>query len=301
MSLVRCVAEARNLVGEGPIWHPERQRLFWTDINGMKVHSIDPSASNKQIDTWQFSAPVSTLSRTSMPDWLLVAAGRDLLRWNPATGERILLAEVEDSRSGNRLNDGAADPEGNFWVGSMRNNVAPDGGGLDIDWNRPENRTGSLYRVTPDGAVTQQATSLGIPNTMLWSPGGRTLYTGDSVGNVLYAFDYERGKIAGRRIFTHGFARGVPDGSAIDEEGFLWNCRYFGGCVVRFAPSGEVDRVVEMPVTNITNCVFGGTGLRTLYVTTASLSTPAEEPLAGHLFAFEPGVRGLPDHTFLLV
>jgi sugar lactone lactonase YvrE len=99
-------------------------------------------------------------------------------------------------------------------------------------------------------------------------------------------------------VFTQGFERGVPDGSAIDEEGFVWNCRYFGHCLVRFAPSGEVDRVVEMPVKNITNCVFGGSGLRTLFVTTAAIADGGGDCRAGGVFAVDAGVRGLPENLF---
>jgi sugar lactone lactonase YvrE len=127
------------------------------------------------------------------------------------------------------------------------------------------------------------------------------MYTGDSIDNVLYAYGYREGSISDRRTFTRGTDRGVPDGSAVDEEGFVWNCRYFGSCLVRFAPSGEVDRIVEMPVENITSCVFGGDALRTLFVTTAAGSSPRNAPLAGGVFAFEPGVRGLPENLFRMV
>jgi sugar lactone lactonase YvrE len=122
------------------------------------------------------------------------------------------------------------------------------------------------------------------------------MYTGDSIANALYAYDYKAGVVSRRRVLTQGFGQGVPDGSAMDEEGFVWNCRYFGRCLVRFAPSGVVDRVVEMPVTNITNCAFGGSDLRTLFVTTASVGV--DEPLAGGVFAVDVGVSGLAETLF---
>jgi sugar lactone lactonase YvrE len=295
VSKVRCVAEIRNLVGESPIWDAERPRLFWADINGMSVYRLDIDTG--QIDRWKFDAPVSALALTTKPGWLLVATGLQLLLWEIETDTWVYFVQLEDAALGNRLNEGAAGPDGSFWVGTMRNNVAPDGSSIDVDWNDPKNRTGSLYRVTGDGAVTRQASGLAIPNTMVWSPDRRTMYTGDSIDNALSAYDYHDGAISGRRVFTHGFSRGVPDGSAIDEEGFLWNCRYFGSCVVRFDPTGKVDRVVEMPVQNITSCAFGGDDLRTLFVTTASTGSE-EEPPAGSVFAFEPGVRGLPENRF---
>jgi sugar lactone lactonase YvrE len=296
MSLIRCVAETRNLVGEGPLWDAEGKRLFFTDINGMSVCRLDPQSGS--VERWKFHASVSALALTSKTGWLLVATGLQLLLWKVETDERALVLEVEDAKLGNRLNEGAADPEGNFWVGTMRNNVAADGSGIDVDWSLPANRTGSLYRVAPDGAILRQASGLAIPNTMVWSPDRRTMYTGDSIDNVLYAYDYQGGSFSNRRIFTQGFDRGVPDGSAMDEDGFIWNCRYFGHCVVRFDPTGKVDRVVEMPVKNVTSCTFGGDDMRTLFITTASLSGGAGEPLAGGVFALEPGVRGIPANRF---
>src|SRR5437667_8070381 len=82
------------------------------------------------------------------------------------------------------------------------------------------------------------------------------------------------GTIANQRPFLEGFARGLPDGSTVDSAGYLWNCRFFGGCIVRVAPDGQIDRVVEMPVKNITTCTFGGPDRKTLYVTTASIQAP---------------------------
>jgi sugar lactone lactonase YvrE len=182
----------------------------------------------------------------------------------------------------------------------MRNNVAEDGSGIEIDWDKPENRSGSLYRVSPDGTVVRFDSGFGIPNTMVWSPDRSTLYSGDSVVNALYAYDYGAGVVSRRRVFTQGFTRGVPDGSAMDAQGFVWNCRYFGHCLVRFSPSGEVDRVVEMPVRNITNCVFGGKDMRTLFVTTAALGNGIEDPRAGGVFALDVGVAGVAENLFRL-
>jgi len=298
MDRIRCVAETGCLVGECPVWDEETRRLYWTDINGMRVYCIDtPSGA---IRHWQFDTTVSALALTTNPGWLLLAAGLRLLLWKVETDERVPFTKVEDGALGNRLNDGAAGPGGEFWIGTMRNNVDSGGSNIEVDWGLPENRSGSLYRVEADGSVLRCAAGIAIPNTMVWSPDRLTMYTGDSIDNVLYAYDYREGSISGRRVFTRDLDRGVPDGSAIDEEGFVWNCRYFGSSVVRFAPSGEVDRVVEMPVENITSCVFGGSSLRTLFVTTAASSGSESASLAGGVFAFEPGVRGLPENLFRL-
>jgi sugar lactone lactonase YvrE len=176
----------------------------------------------------------------------------------------------------------------------MRNNVNPDGSTCAID-----SKDGNLYRLDPDGTVTTWRSDIGISNTVAWSPDHRRFYFADSLANVIWAYDYDpaTGAIAGERPFFEGFARGLPDGSTVDSEGFLWNCRFYGGCIVRIAPDGAIDRVVEMPVKNITTCTFGGKDMRTLYITTASFDAPGNR-FAGGLFALHTEVAGQAENMF---
>ncbi len=290
---ITCVVEAGNACGEGPLWHPEHEALYWTDINGFSIQRYTPRDGDVAI--WRFDEPVCALSLTTDPDRLLVAFGSQVVLWTPGTDRRALLARPESDTPAHRLNDGATDPNGAFWVGSMPNNVASDGRPIDVS-----GRTGSLYRITPDGQVTTWDRGFGITNTLVWSPDHRTFYCGCSVSDVVYAYDFEAATsaLANRRPFFAGFARGLPDGSAIDEAGYLWNCRFGGTCIVRVSPAGVVERVVEMPTSNVTNCAFGGPDLQTLYVTTAALDAPPGERLAGGLFSFRTEVAGLPTNRF---
>ena len=148
--------------------------------------------------------------------------------------------------------------------------------------------------------VTCWRKSIGISNTVAWSPDRRHFYFGDTLANVVWVYDYDSstGAISNERPFLEGFDRGLPDGSTVDSEGFLWNCRFFGNCIVRVAPDGKIDRVVEMPVKNITTCVFGGADLTTLFVTTASAEAPRGDRLAGSLFSLQTEVRGQPENRF---
>ena len=121
--------------------------------------------------------------------------------------------------------------------------------------------------------------------------------------NEIRVYDYHRasGKISNERPFQSGFERGFPDGSSIDSAGYLWNCRFNGGCIVRIAPDGTVDHIVEMPVQNITTCTFGGPDLKTLFITTASIVSPPGNRLAGSLFALDVETAGLSENKFLVV
>src|SRR5262249_51315026 len=152
-----------------------------------------------------------------------------------------------------RLNDGRAAPDGDFWIGSMANNVGPNG-----EPGETASGHGVLHRLRPGGSWTAEKRGLGVSNTVCWSPDRQTFYFGDSLRNTIWAYDYDAasGGIAGERTFFSGFDRGAPDGSAVDAAGRLWNCRFAGGCVVCVAPDGAIEQVLEIPARNVTTCAF---------------------------------------------
>ena len=196
-----------------------------------------------------------------------------------------------------RCNDAAVDPGGALWVGSMRNNVRENGdafaaGGTD----------GVLYRIDGTGATTEWRRDLGISNTLLWSPDKSKFYFGDTLQNCIWSYDYDLASrsIRGEQPFFQGFNRGLPDGSAIDSDGYLWNCRYGGGCIVRVAPDGQIDRVIDLPVGRPTNCTFGGPAGNVLYITSASPGADHWERFGGCLFALQTNVTGMPENQFRL-
>lgn len=274
------------------MWCDEEQSLYWVDINRFLIHRLDAGGA---VRTWLFDEPVTALGLTGRAGTLVVALASRLIFWHAETDERQDQGFRLPGYPAVRLNDGRPGPHGSFWAGSMRNNVAPDGTSLEAGGT-----DGALYRIDPDGSVSEWQRDIGIANTLAWSPDHTRFYFADTLCNAIYAYDYDgaTGAIANRRPFFAGFERGLPDGSAMDSEGFLWNCRWGGGCVVRIAPDGAIDRIVDMPARNITSCTFGGPGLRTLFVTSASLSAPAHR-LAGGLFAFQTGIPGLPEYRFL--
>ena len=199
-----------------------------------------------------------------------------------------------------RLNDGKVAPDGSFWVGSMQNNIAEDGAPIELNSD-----IGGMFRVTSDGrTVPLLPETLGIMNTLAWSPNNREFVFADSLKGTLFSAVHNTdGTLGSIKPFNTDCALGVPDGSAMDEEGYLWNARWGGSSVVRFDPKGNMDQTVNIPATNVTSCCFGGPDLKTLFVTTArsGLSTQAvdENPNEGALFAVECGVRGLPILAFL--
>ena len=182
----------------------------------------------------------------------------------------------------------------------MQSNLDSEGRPKVMDAN-----LGAYYRISPRGEISRLTDNVyGITNTMIWLHDGRFL-TADTLANEIYSFKYDDGSkvISDRSLFAAPYPRGRPDGSCMDEEGFFWNCRVSGGaCLVRYAPDGSVDRVVELPCSSPTSCTFGGADLRTLFVTSSRFEMDpkhlTDNPQEGDLWAVDVGVRGRPCNRF---
>ena len=190
------------------------------------------------------------------------------------------------------------DPQGRLWLGTMFNNIGPNGEDLPVDAGN-----GSVFCVTPDGYAKRMLSDITITNTFCWSPDGATFYTADTPKRVIWSFAYDPDGPAlhDRKVFIEGdIAPGNPDGASMDEDGCLWSARWGGGRVVRLTPDGRVDRTIELPAKQPSSCAFGGADRKTLYITSARQGQDGLAPDApdGSLFAVETGVAGLPMRRF---
>jgi sugar lactone lactonase YvrE len=277
-------AAAPAELGEGPVWDAARAELIWVDVDRGLVHRRSPGRADVTLDAGQpvgCAVPRESggLALALRDGFALVASGG---------GEPRLVAPVERERPDTRMNDGACDPRGRFWAGTMS--------------LRGDTRSAALYRLEPDLTVARVLPGISVSNGIGWAPDGATLYHVDSPrGRVdVYDFDAAAGAIAGRRtVIEVAPALGSPDGLTVDSEGGVWVALWGGGAVQRYSPDGSLEGRIELPVTNVTSCCFGGGcgDLNTLYVTTAARGA-AHEPLAGAVFACRPGVRGLPSTPF---
>jgi sugar lactone lactonase YvrE len=293
---IEIALDVRNGVGEGPFWDEAGQRLLWVDITQEEVLGWRPAGGALQ--RWR----VRGLPCAVIPcerEGAVVALRDGLHLMDLGTGALAPFCRPEADRPGNRSNEAKCDAAGRLWLGTMQNNLEPDGSPRAMTAS-----TGALYKVMPDGTSTREVDGVGLSNTLAWSPDGRLFYFGDTLANVISVFDCDpaTGRIGGQRPLSGAQLPGACDGSAVDEEGCLWNARFGGSTVVRLAPDGRVDRIVEVPVTNPTSCCFGGPDLATLYVTSARFSLgPAqlrERPHEGALVAIRAGVRGTPSCRF---
>lgn len=271
------------LLGEGPRWDGACSRLLWVDVEGRALHVLDPLTGDRSIPVGSRVGAVAPVS----DETALVALADRLALVDLGEGSLETLVEVPHDAE-RRLNDGACDARGRFWVGSMALDERPGGG--------------ALYRYA-EGALERVVDRVTLSNGIGWSPDGRTMYYVDSPEGRVDAFDFDvdAGTIANRRTLV-AIDEGTPDGLTVDDAGGVWVALWAGWSVRRYTSRGELDAIVDLPVAKVTACCFGGDDGRTLYVTTASVDLTEDErrrqPHAGCVFAAYPGVSGPPAHLF---
>jgi D-xylonolactonase len=277
---IACVWPLQCVLGEGPLWCGGA--LWFTDIKQNRVHRFDPIGGQGR--SWNAPSPVGFLA-ASKNGHFIAGAKSGLLDFNPVAGTFTLMQSVEPERPTNRLNDGAVDPSGRLWFGSMD--------------DAETQASGMLYRFDR-GSLAPMDSGYVITNGPAFSPDGRVLYHTDTLERVIYAFDLgEDGSLANKRIFVEIEAgAGYPDGPVVDCEGCLWTGLFDGWGVRRYSPSGRLLQSVRFPVANVTKIAFGGADLMTVYATTAAkgldAAALAQQPMAGGLFRFQADVPGLP-------
>ncbi len=288
MTSIEAVHRESALVGEGPIWLPQEQALYWIDIKGLRFFRYEAGSGTAQ--SWPAPERIGALIPRLQGGFVALAKSGVYTTDKSFTRFELHAAPDADIPT-NRFNDAKCDPAGRLWAGTM-----------DDD---EKAASGRLYRFENLRAPTRMRDNINLSNGLGWSPDGRTMYFVETVRRIIWAFDYDPsdGNPTRERVFAEIPERdGYPDGLCVDAEGCIWLAHWGGWRLTRFTPNGVVDRVVRMPVPQLTSCAFGGANLDTLYVTSAAIglddATKAKAPLAGSLFAFKPGVRGLPVSSF---
>ena len=277
----------RDQLGETPFWDEESQTLFWCDIVGKAVRRLDPSSG--RIERWPMPDFCSGVVPTTDGQALVMLVD-GVYRLDLETGKLQAFAKPE-SDPRNRCNEVRTDPQGRLWLGTMANNIGPDG----EDIEGPPT-TGSVFCIGPDGFSRRVLGDIKITNTFCWSPDGSRFYTADTPRRVIwsYAYDPEGPTLTDGKVFIEGdIAPGNPDGASMDEEGCLWSARWGGNRVIRLTPDGTVDREIVLPAEQPSSCAFGGPDRRTLYVTSARQGMKAPTEMDGQLYAADVGVVGM--------
>lgn len=284
---IRRLAATQDICGEGCVWHPQQNAVFWTDINRGLLHCC--SLASGSIETWAFDQPVTAVVLTTDQHLLALILGGRIVLWDSRTHQETDVLFRLPGWPALRCNDARVDPAGVLWFGTMQNNVQSDGSTAQVTaWQ------GALYSLAAGGEATQWQSGFGIVNTLAWSPTGETMYFGDTLANCLYrgSFDPVLSRLENREVFFANLQRGLPDGSTIDSEGHLWNCRFGGACIVRIAPDGSIAAIIDTPVRKPTTCAFAASEASTLLFTSAADSAQPNG-LDGSLFSLETNVRGM--------
>ena len=292
-ALAELIVDAKNSVGESPVWLAAEQALYWVDIPACTLHKWD--AATAQTSSWQTPGMLACIAPVESGGWvagmeaemvLLKTLADVFLTCTP-------LALVHHSQPGMRFNDGRCDRQGRFLAGTMV---------MDMSLASP---AGQVYSLSPPHNGGALLDGLITPNGMAFSPDGKTMYLSDSHPSVqlVWAFDYDTstGTPSNRRVFIDmNLFPGRPDGAAVDADGCYWICGNDAGLVHRFTPAGKLDYSLAVPVKKPAMCAFGGAGLDTLFVTSIRPQgiDLSDQPLAGGVFALKPGVRGLVEPAF---
>ncbi len=281
-----------SLLGESPFWHPDEAALYWCDIPGRCLNRWQPDrAAHTQ---WHFDTEPASCA--PLPGGKVLLACRDgLHRFDPASGQRARLAPPPYEAAQERFNDGKADAQGRFWVGTIYEPRTP--------------AAAALY-CWADGRLERRAGDITVSNGLAFSPDGRTLYRSDTTSHRIFAhaLDPTDGSLSSQRVFAEFPLRqpdqplasygGRPDGAAVDAEGAYWCAMFEGQRLLRLAPDGRLLQELPLPVRCPTMPCFGGPDLRTLFVTSARQNRPADElaaqPLAGCVLSLRVAVPGLP-------
>ncbi|MGH8845280.1 MAG: SMP-30/gluconolactonase/LRE family protein [Advenella sp.] len=278
-------------VGESPVWHPQHQALYWTDIPVRRLWRYKPGSA--AIDQWSLPEMAGCIAMRS--DGWLAAMETGIFSLSDLTVADLapdvqLMATVMHARSGMRFNDGRCDRQGRFWAGTML---------MDMAAGAP---VGRLYRYAAGELAMPLAQPMIVPNGMAFSPDGRRMYLSDSHPSrkMVWVYDYDPGTglPSNRRVFIEALPVGRPDGAAIDQDGCYWICGNEAGRVYRYTPDGHLDRSVQVPVPRVAMCAFGGRSLDTLFVTSIRPANAAPDALDGAVFAIKPGTCGMQEPSY---
>lgn len=264
-------------LGEGPLWHPGRGQLFWFDILGKRLLTVE-DGEERQWDLGEHGSAAGWVDDGT----LLIATETGLDRFDIASGDRTRMIALEAENPLTRSNDGRADPWGGFWIGTMAKDKTAGAGGIYRYYR------GELRRLHAD---------ITIPNSICFAPDRPLAYFADTPTRhvMRQPLDPETGwPVAGPEVFLDLRADGLnPDGAVTDTEGCLWSAQW-GACrVARYSPVGALLSSVEFPTLQVSCPAFGGDDFRTLYATTAS--EEHEDAHSGQTFAMPVDATGLPE------
>lgn len=283
------VADYRNLCGECPVWNPEDGTLEWTDCVGLKFFRLN--WNSRQHAMVKQDMTVYGFRRNRQGGFV-ITNNDGVWLWKGEGTLTLIAAEADGSQC--QVNDCVADARGRLLTGSFFYNPAA------------EYALGKLIRVDTNGQASVLDEGFHLANGLGFSPDGKVLYFADTVARRIYAYDYDlsAGAVRNRRVLVQvPNEEGLPDGLAVDAAGFIWSAQWYGSCIVRYDPDGNVERHIQMPAKQVSSLAFGGPELTDIFITSAGQSEimpimpPGYDPhngiFGGPLYHLNLGIAGL--------
>lgn len=287
MHKLEIIENSKSILGEGPVYKEDENSLYWTDIKDKKIYKYD--LKSKELINYKFNKEIGSYAFTQ--DNKLIATTNDGFEYlDLKTKEISSILNPESHLPNNRFNDGKCDEKGRYFAGTMDNNE--------------EEVKGSLYCL--DGnKIEKKESDLFISNGLGWNSDSTKFYLTDSPRRIIYVYDYDllTSKMSNKKVFVNIDEKdGYPDGLCIDSQNHIWSAHWAGSKITRYKPDGSIDRIINMPVPNVTSCCFGGADYKTLFITTAQKGLSKEElqkaPLSGCTFVLNTDVEGLKANNF---
>lgn len=285
-NIVPVFKDIKAVHGEGPVWDPASQKLYWVDISEGKFFRGDPLTQS--METFETGQPIGVLALDN--NERVIMGLRDGIGMFDMNDRQLHIFFRIPEGKNLRFNDGTVDPEGRFVAGTM-----------NMDGDAP---VGKLYSVDKQKKVTILKDELYIPNGMKWSADKKTFFLTDTPKHVIYAFDYEpeTGKIYSQRHFIDFPSDESPDGMCIDDEGGFWVALWGAGKMLHFDKNGKRMEEIKMPVPYATSCCFGGEKRNQLFITSSGRDLDKKQreqyPLSGYTFMMETEVTGPAQRRF---
>jgi len=283
---LRVVARTADVLAECPVWNAATGELYWVDIERGLLHAADAHGANQR--SIRFPERIGSFALCAGGGFV-VALEHSLSLCDASGGSLRPVFANPEPRGTTRFNDGKCDPAGRFWSGT-----------LDLVFRRP---LGALYCLDADLGARLVIPDVCISNGLAWSPDATRMYFADSYARRVdcYDFDPGTGAASGRRTFADTSAlEGNPDGATVSADGRYWLAMYNGGCVLVFAADGTLLERIALPVRRPTCCAFGGSDLRTLFITCAADNPGVRDPAFDgvSVFALDVQAEGLPATPF---
>lgn len=283
--------EVNNTLGEAVIWDTQRELIWWSDIQACKLYSYQPC--KKKLEVMDTPERLCSFAPVQGKEELVAAFASGFAYYHPESQKLEWIKKIEPDNPSSRLNDGRTDRQGRFWAGTM------------IEDEQHSTARGALYCLHRDLSVSRHIENISISNGLCWSKDSKTLYHADSVSQRIdqYSYDPLTCSLGTRKLFSTTDNTGYPDGSIVDEDGYLWNAEWGGFRVVRYRDDGSVDQILPLEVSQPTCITFAGESLNLVVVTSATqdldqsqLETQAS---AGNLFIYESDICGIAEMPFV--